>query len=170
MNEADIFFEKRGWRKIRDDATLPVYVNDYAAVGFSVAAKADEIIDGWAGWQTVLLQLRKQPDVGYQRDLYLIILLGDEDPEILMSLQPIIDDTHVCRKIVFPQRGRTITETLIEEPLFQVVGATATDADTSAQINDLTLDNQVITDLAKKSALTIFDRLLAGQYRRTDET
>ena len=170
MNEVDNFFEAREWQRLHEAGALTFYANDYAALGIALVATANEISAGWIGWQSALLQLRKQSGVGDRRDLYLVIVLEDEDPDVLMGLQPIIDDTHICRKIILVQRGGSLTDTLKEEALFQAASENMVIDEKPSPANAVTLDSQVINDLAKKGIPAIFERLLAGQYRRTDET
>jgi hypothetical protein len=170
MSETDVFFEKHGWVTFGQNGNLRFYINDYAALGFAEAATVDEIESEWPRWQSLLFQLRKRAEVGDRKDLYLVIVMGDEDPNAPIRLQRITDDTNVCRKIVLPQRGRTATAALMELSLFQVVGASDADDEVNAQDVVFPLDDQVITDLAKKGVATIFDKLLAQEYRRIDET
>jgi len=170
MSDVDKFFAQRGWRKMEQPVSPSVYVNDYAALGFTTAATEEQIADGWSRWQAALLQLRKQPEVGDRKDLYLVIVLADENPQALMHVQPIVDDTNVCRKIILPQRDGSVVEALVGAPFFQVVDIGENRDDGTEQMSDSVLNESVMSDLAKRSASTIFDHLLANKYRRTDET
>jgi len=52
--------------------------------------------------------LRENKAVGMAKDLFLIFIVLDIDVSELSGLQPIVNDTHVCRKICIERKGRTL--------------------------------------------------------------
>ena len=168
MTEIDDFFETHGWSKLDGSLSLSMYTNDYGVIGLGASPTVDDIADRWTEWQSVLFSQRKKVEKGDKKDLYLMIMLENEDPETMMRLQPISDDTNICRKIVLSQRGRTITETLKSEPFFQLAGVAEEELETSAEITESMVDAQVIADLAKKGASSDLRPLDRGHYRRTN--
>jgi hypothetical protein len=170
MTELDLFFKNLGWEKLEPDAGTPTYVTSYATAFIKAAAGIDDVRSDWASWQADLSHLRKHPKVGSRKDLYLIILIPVEKPETLSAIQAVLDDTHVCRKIILNTHGKTVPEALSGLAMLNAFenGTNALEAD--LQLQGTTLPKQVMADLAKKGVSAIFDGLISGKYRHPHAT
>lgn len=148
-----------------------VYVSGYAAIGVLLLSNSEEVITGWTDYQETMLHIRKQETVGSEKDLYLLLIVPKIDPNDASQLQPILDDTHVCRKILLERKDRSLIETLADSPF---LGLNVTDNKTVAETRSLAeeLGSQILPipllrDLATRSPRFVLSRAIQGEYGAT---
>lgn len=170
MNDIEAFFARLGWEKIDKFAGQPIFRNDYSAISLIGPTTSKKVRDEWSRWQTNLFEMRKDPSVGERKDMYLLMVVEDENQVDAISLQSIADDTFVCRKIILKSRGRTVPAILAELPLLQPISSIEASDEVVDVPSEFAGEGQLLNDLAKKSASAILDGLITGKYGRPNET
>jgi hypothetical protein len=164
----------QGWRSVAlvASAVPEVWTNDYAVVGIVSVGTAIEVVSSWADCQVQMAELRKATEVGTNKDLYLLFFIPRIEPSAYAVLQTITNDTHVCRKICIETGTRSIVEAIFDTPLLTPglnTPSTATTLVVSKGTPTPQLQEELLRDLATRSAPVILDNVLAGKYRTQSE-
>lgn len=162
--------ERAGW-SFRDDISVSqldgLLSCSYAALGLLIAENARDAADRWTACQAEIASLRSNPAIGSDRDLYLLILIPEIDAYAMDYLPAIINDTHVCRKLVLELMGRHIPDALKDIPFVAMERLSEDPAEanrTPACSADLPLPDALLADLSKRSPSKVLDAMLAGTY------
>jgi len=173
MKNLEIFLSN-GWIEIplseemRQAGLDGIYVCGYAAAGVVCADDVSDITARWANCQVQMSDLRDNRNVGTQKDLYLVFIIQKLDLTALSTLQGILNDTYVCRKMCIEQNGRPLEEALMDTPFFEDIGKGKQENIQMAidpELEQDELPQALLNDLDTLPANTILDRLLAGEYR-----
>jgi len=165
--------ERVGWT-FRDDIAISeldgLFSCSYAALGVLVTPSMEEAVRRWTACQGEMASLRGEVAIGSERDLYLLILIPELASDAMNYLPAIINDTHVCRKLVLELRGRRIREALDDIPLVAMKDAaeagTVSDKMPGSS-NTLPLPEILLVDLAKRSPSKVLELMLDGTYGET---
>ena len=170
------FFQAAGWRVLGSDE-LPktcqldlVVETDYGILGLVLLENSAGVLDRWSGSQIELANVRRVRSSNQKVDLYLVFVVEEVPINLPAAIQEVESDTHVCRKTVLFQGMRSIEETLSELPFFKKTTVEVTTGESeiiSIGLSTPTLPDPVLRDLARASAATILEKLLAGEYKRT---
>ena len=138
----------------------------YAVIGIILSPEVNNIISGWTELQGYMLKFQEVAKGKLRKDLYLVFIVPHIDSSQLHSIEAIINDTHVCRKICIEQRERSIKEALND------CGLIATDLDvvkpktleSIGQDGNQEISKEILNDLRTRSEKTIFEKLLDNGY------
>ena len=156
----------------RASAVEQIWANEYSAIGLVSAATALEVVAVWADCQVQMAKVRKLKEIGVNRDLYLLFFIPEIETSSYVALQPITDDTQICRKICIETVGRPYAEAIFDAPLLTPgQGSLPKQRILSghAGTRALPLSDKLLQDLATRSTSFIVSELLAGKYRRGQE-
>ena len=173
---ADVL-RKQGWQEVplSDEAKRSglalICISPFAALGLALFNSAGEIKSKWAECQDHMSRLRRDEAVGKTRDLYLVFVAQNGDASAEAQLQPILGDTHVCRKLYIVSNGQPIGEMIQNIPCLR---ATPQTTDSSAGkiiplLESLNLHGDLKRDLASRSPARILEKLLAGKYKHPEK-
>jgi hypothetical protein len=172
QSEVITLFQQSGYAVCPQIATLPellFFESGFAGVGVFLAQTAEDAVKNWLDLQAVLAKVRTQRPRGRLKDWYLVFIVPEVKDEDGPGIQDIINDTHVCRKIVLERKERPVPEVLSEIPLFsREKGQTITDSEQSEEAVELSrpgLPPNLLVDLAKRSPAVIIKRSLGGKYK-----
>lgn len=143
-----------------------LFFGTYAICAVALAPSVEQILGCWSSLQGRLAELKVQNEQFRHKDIYLLLVVETVNDELIGELQRILDDTRVCRKICLEKRQRSITETLQDVPFFPTPGtlrASEVPQDEMLE-NEIALRDDIRTDLEKRGAERILDKLLNGQY------
>src|SRR5258707_295765 len=113
-------FASAGWAALPTKESLihlgftGVYVSTYAAVGVLILPSSEKVVTHWTDYQEAMIQIRKEDSVGSEKDLYLLFIVQWIDANDASRLQEILDDTHVCRKLLIERKERALSEALYD--------------------------------------------------------
>ena len=162
-----------GWKEVGVDPTstgveFDVLMSvEYATCAAVVTASGAEAVALWAETQAALAQLRIDGVLNPKLDLYLVFLVERLADSEIQGLQLVLDDTRVCRKICVELGDRSITEALDDIPFF-ATAKTRTGEDGFVRALPAAFEvipDEVQHDLVLRSADTILNKLLAGEYK-----
>ncbi len=140
-----------------------VSVSLYAVVGIVIVSKTQTIIEIWATCQAEMLTFKK--GMGNAKDFYLIFIVPEIDGVYASSLEKILNDTFVCRKICIEQQGRSLKEALRDSGLTAISESNKSiPIDVVEQITNEGFPKGLITDLGSRSAEAIIQKLISNTY------
>lgn len=155
-----------GWEDCSDlEPTVLDFVlrGSYAALGMVVAVDAASATKLWIEAQTELAELRSL--LGRQLDLYLLICVPEIEEEALDSVSEMINDTHVCRKLLVEVRGRSAEDALSDVPILFWPGSNeSAEREWQNPLSEAHIPATLLDDLSRRGAGRILDKLLAGEY------
>ena len=169
-DELTAAFRAAGWEPlpVPSEAT-PAPINGlyqcaYGVVGSVLAPTIQDVLGSWAQCQALLAEVLRKDAAN--RDCYLLFITPQIPATAMEQLNMILNDTHVCRKICVEQAGRSLAEVLGELGFLQARERDGSDSmvAVTAEVDDLGLTAEQLTDLATRSPEVIADRLLTGQY------
>jgi len=163
-----------GWQEVemteaeRKAGLNGVFYCEYAFVGVIFTEDARAVLSSWAPSQAALADRRKENASDRLKDAYMLFLLDRIDDEQAAQLADIMSDTHECRKICISLEKKTLEEAIRDLPF--VCGKPQGEemespADSAAEFGDAGLPTKLLNDLAGRSADTILENLMAGQYQ-----
>ncbi len=161
-------FQKSRWQQLeltepmKASGLVGLFVSTYAAAGVSLPLGVQQLLDTWSRAQSLMAELRDNPKVGKQKDMYLLFLISSIDPNYVEALQGVCNDTHVCRKICIEVGNRDINEVLMETPFFRFRHSNEDSPEGSLPIGNIS--KHIVEDLAKSSKERILERLVGGEY------
>jgi hypothetical protein len=168
------FFQQSGYAACPRSQTgtaseLLLFESTFVGIGLFLAPAAEVALQKSADFQVAIADARAQHPRGRLKDWYLIFVLPEVQLEDGPGIQDMINDTHVCRKIVLEQNDRPLSEVLSEMPFFRLTrpSATATSAvpDAVAELSRPGLPVNLLVDLAKRSPREIIKRTLRSKYK-----
>lgn len=168
-SEVITFFQQSGYAICPQVATNPellFFESGFAGVGVFLAQAAEDALNNWPALQAAVAKERTLRPRGRLKDWYLVFIIPEVRIEDGVAIQDIINDTHVCRKIVLERKERPLAEVLGEIP-FLGLGNDAV-IDTSGEAVELStpdLPANLLVDLAKRSPTEIIKRSLQGKYK-----
>jgi len=165
-SELRAVFSSNNWehKQLPDASKLDgLYESQLVIVGVVLCRDVNQVVELWAAGQGDLaaLPLGEAP-----KDLYLVFVVDRIDDDELSTVQAVIDDTQVCRKICIELVGRELDEALLELSLFQ--RPEQVEKEKIAEFGDsdgkALLTEAILEDLASRSAGKILDKLVGGDY------
>ena len=178
LDEVDLLFKSVGWKAVTpsEDAKkaglVRVYTKVYAAVGVAFHESASDLLARWADCQVAMAEFKNAEIADSTTDLYFVLidLSLDEYDDFRPSLQTLVNDTHVCRKIIVEKRGRPFEVALQDTPFFvtsnlEVRGLGDVGA-ASLVLGQNNISQALMDDLAKRSASVVLDNLLNRKYEK----
>jgi len=176
-SEVTALFQQSPYDACPQVSTNPEFLlfeSGFAGLGVFLAQDAKDALKNWPDLQSAVAKARTLRPRGRLKDWYLVFIIPEIKTADGSAIQDIINDTHVCRKIVLERKGRPLAEVISEIPFFGL-GKDAV-IDTSEEAVELStpgLPANLLVDLAKRSPAEIIKRSLQGKYRsgaNRDET
>lgn len=170
--QASEIFRAANWKEcplsdeMKQAGLIGIYVCDYAAVGLVISSTVTDVLSHWADCQVHMADIRQNPAVGSNKDLYLTFIFPEIDTAALEALQSVINDTHVCRKICIEQRERSLKEALMDTPFFKGLDQENQLPKAPIDFEGHGLSPQLLVDLASRSAGVVLQKLLRGEYKK----
>jgi len=171
LGKLEEVLSKAGWLPFPVSLELPskncaFFTCGYATAGFILDSNAQAASLLWQPMQGIMVELRSNSLIPSGKDLYLVVMVPEISGELVPAFQQIVNDTYVCRKIVLEMRGRTLPEALAELPIFSTRPEAGAKAIQEAERRVAPrLPQELLDDLARRSATVVLERALAGSYR-----
>jgi len=163
-----------GWQEIilsedmREAGLDAIYIDNYAAAGIVISSTTSDVKAVWIQCQAEMAELKTNEKVGTNKDLYLIFIIKEIDPEKIGDLRDLTNDTNVCRKICLGQNDRSLEETLRDLPFIRFVLQAEAESTEEVVEKDVgfaqKLPKKLGNDLARSSASRVLDNWLKGKY------
>jgi len=174
LDHLKTLFSTCGWRDVemteaeRKAGLNGVFCCEYAIVGVIFAEDTGGVLSSWAPSQAALADRRKESASDRLKDAYMLFLLDRIDDKQATQLADIMNDTHECRKVCVSLEKRTLEEAVRDLPF--VCGKPQGEemespVDTIPELRAACLSPKLLKDLAGRSADTILENLMAGQYQ-----
>ncbi len=163
-DELDTWLASLKWQRQvppRSDHEVRAYATPYAVMVVASLAAGHNAERVWLQLQDVCISLRQLEQPGRVRDIYLVLIVDAVVSDEEEAWQRILDDTHVCRKVLVETSGRSLREALEDVPLLFHLGTLAS----SGGVRDLHVDgisDSTLEALCHRSASWIVDRLLVS--------
>lgn len=174
IHDVKKLFLAAGWEEISLSADMEkagldaVYTDNCAAAVGVISSTISDVKRIWIPCQAEMAELKTNEKVGTNKDLYLIFIIKEIDPEKIGDLRDLTNDTNVCRKICLGQNGRSLEETLRDLPFFGSVLQAEPEPTEEAVEKDFgfaqKLPKKLENDLARGSASRVLDNWLKGRY------
>lgn len=143
-----------------------IFESVYAVAGIAVLPNIKQAVSSWTEFQGLMLNYRNQPEGNTKKDLYLIFIVPFIDSSQLATIETMINDTHVCRKICIEQKGRSLNEALNDCGFITTIHSVldSSERNLSNQASNQGLSEEILNDLRTRSEKTIFEKLLDNSY------
>jgi hypothetical protein len=172
QSEVTTFFRQSGYDICPQVATNPellFFESGFAGIGVFLAQTAEDAFNSWPDLQAAVANARTLRPRGRLKDWYLVFIVPEVRDEDGPGIQDIINDTHVCRKIVLEKKERPLPEVLSEIPFFRLhrdpMIAPSVLPEDAVELSRPGLPANLLVDLAKRSPKEIIKRSLKGKYK-----
>ncbi len=177
IHDVTKLFLAAGWEEISLSADMEragldaVYTDDCATTGVVISSTITDVRRIWIPCQAEMAELKSNEKVGTSKDLYLVFIIKEIDPQKIGDLRDLTNDTYVCRKICLGQNGRSLEETLRDLPFLGSVLQAQPEPTEEAVEKEIgfaqKLPKKLESDLARRSASRVLDNWLRGRYRES---
>lgn len=162
-------FESNGWRWFELETSPEfdgLFSGGFATCAVVLSESASDVVRRWADFQGALAHLKAEKRLDELKDLYLVFIVERVDEASLGSVQRVLDDTRVCRKIILERGRRSLADTLDDIPFFSTPGTKlpADKGDVAQEVTPKGISAEIRQDLERRSAQHILERLLSGGY------